>query len=148
MRWETVIFSQDPGWNVSTDIFSQCTYHAGSFAVSQPNGKLNLTSSAFRHSVGLIGKDEWYCLWGFKNKLQQILPPTLSISNVHTSNKYITTNTMSIYFYKVAHYDVTNICKMSAIYSLLGLYLNATLMLSVVEQILMNQDERIWTKMK
>ena len=54
--------------------------------------------------------------------MQQILPPTLSVSNVHTSNKYITTNTMSIYFYKVAHYDVTNICKMSAIYSLLGLY--------------------------
>ena len=86
----------------------------------------------------MIAKDERQDYWGFENELQQILPPTLSISNVHTSNKYITTNTMSIYFYKVAHYDLTNICKMSAIYSLLGLYLNATLMLSLLWQILMN----------
>ena len=31
-------------------------------------------------------------LKGFKNELQQILPPNLSISDVQTSNKYITTN--------------------------------------------------------
>ena len=42
-------------------------------------------------------------LKGFKNELQQILPPTLSISDVQTSNKYITTNRISIYIYKVAN---------------------------------------------
>ena len=30
--------------------------------------------------------------WGFKNELQQIRPPNLSISDVETSNEYITTN--------------------------------------------------------
>ena len=40
----------------------------------------------------------------FKGEVQKILPPTLSISDdVHTSNKYITTNRISIYIYKVAH---------------------------------------------
>ena len=37
------------------------------------------------------------------NYLQQILPPTLSISDVQTKNKYITTNRISKYIYKVAH---------------------------------------------
>ena len=31
----------------------------------------------------------------YKNELQQILPSTLSISDVQTSNKYITTNRIS-----------------------------------------------------
>ena len=39
----------------------------------------------------------------FKNDLQHILPSTLSISDVQTSNIYITTNRISIYIYKVAH---------------------------------------------
>ena len=54
-------------------------------------------------SPGMLGKDESYYLWGFKNELQQTLPPTLSISDVQTSNKYITTNRISKYIYKVAH---------------------------------------------
>ena len=32
-----------------------------------------------------------------KNELQQIFPPTLSISDLHTSNEYITTNEINIY---------------------------------------------------
>ena len=39
----------------------------------------------------------------YKNEFQQILPSTLSISDVQTSNRYITTNRKSIYIYKVAH---------------------------------------------
>ena len=50
-----------------------------------------------------IGKDEWQDKWGFKNELLQILPPTLSISDDHTSNEYITTIRIGIYIYKVAH---------------------------------------------
>ena len=42
---------------------------------------------------------------------EQILPPTLSISDVQTSNKYITTNRISIYIYKNAHS-----CDLSVIY--------------------------------
>ena len=48
----------------------------------------------------MIAKDERQDYWGFENELQQILPPTLSISDVQTSNKYITTNMISIYIYK------------------------------------------------
>ena len=50
-----------------------------------------------------FGKDEWYYQRGLKNYLQQILPPSLNVSDVHTSNEYITTNIISIYIYKVAH---------------------------------------------
>ena len=39
----------------------------------------------------------------YKNEFQQILPSTLSISDVQTSNRYITTNRISINIYKVAH---------------------------------------------
>ena len=39
----------------------------------------------------VIGNDEWHYHWGFENELQPILPSTLSISDVHTSNEYITT---------------------------------------------------------
>ena len=52
---------------------------------------------------GMLGKDESYYLWGFKNELQQIIPSTFSISDVHTSNEYITTNMISMYIYKVEH---------------------------------------------
>ena len=44
---------------------------------------------------GMLGKDESYYLLGFKNELQQIIPPTLSISGVQSSNKFITTNRIS-----------------------------------------------------
>ena len=40
---------------------------------------------------------EWYYWWGFKNELKQILPPTLSISDIQTSNKCITTKRISIW---------------------------------------------------
>ena len=47
---------------------------------------------------GMLGKDESYYLWGFKNELQQIIPPTLSIPDVHTSNEQHTkTNVRSMY---------------------------------------------------
>ena len=36
---------------------SQCTHHAGSFAVSQPIGKFVLTSSIFRHDVARLGQN-------------------------------------------------------------------------------------------
>ena len=36
---------------VLTNTFSQCTHQVGSFAVSQPIGKVFFTSSAFRHAV-------------------------------------------------------------------------------------------------
>ena len=52
---------------------------------------------------GLIGKYESNFKWGFKNELQQILLPTLSKSDVQTSNKYITTNRIIIYDYKDAN---------------------------------------------
>ena len=54
-------------------------------------------------SWSFIVKDEWDHKWGFKNKLQHWLPLTLSISDVPTSHKYITTNRISKYIYKVAH---------------------------------------------
>ena len=48
-------------------------------------------------SPGMFGKDESYYLWGFKNELQ-IIPPTLSIPDVHTSNEqHISTNVISMY---------------------------------------------------
>ena len=47
----------------------------------------------------MIGKDERYYQWRFKNELEQILSPTLSISDVQTSNRYITTNRINIYIY-------------------------------------------------
>ena len=58
-----------------------------------------------RQSVGrqLTGKNEQFYKWGFKNELQQILLPTLSKSDVQTSNKYITTNRIIIYDYKDAN---------------------------------------------
>ena len=35
--------------------------------------------------------------------MKQIPPPTLSISDIQISNKYIRTNRISIYIYKVPH---------------------------------------------
>ena len=35
----------------------------------------------------MINEGEWDYQWGFKNGLQQTLPPTLSLSDVQTSNK-------------------------------------------------------------
>ena len=49
----------------------------------------------------MLGKDESYYLWGFKNELQQILPLTLIEPDVQTTNKYITTNRISIPFIKL-----------------------------------------------
>ena len=50
---------------------------------------------------GLIRIDQ--CHYELKNKLQQILPPRLKISDIQTSNKYTTTYRISIYIFKVAH---------------------------------------------
>ena len=50
-------------------------------------------------SWGMIGKDERYYQWRFKNELEQILSPTLSISDVQTSNRYNTTIGISIYIH-------------------------------------------------
>ena len=47
----------------------------------------------------MIGKDEWY-QWGFENVLQQIIPPTLGISDVHTSNE-LNTSQQIMHIYKV-----------------------------------------------
>ena len=61
-------------------------------------------------SPGMLGKDESYYLWGFKNELQ-IIPPTLSIPDVHTSNEqHITTNVRSMYIKTVTSrcYDLLN----------------------------------------
>ena len=64
----------------------------------------------------MINEGEWDYQWGFKNGLQQTLPPTLSLSDVQTSNKQFTIN-ISIYnIYKLTLTDTTNICDMSAIY--------------------------------
>ena len=52
---------------------------------------------------GLIRIDECHYELGLKNKLQQILPSTSKICDVQTSNKYTTTNRISIYIFKVAH---------------------------------------------
>ena len=48
-------------------------------------------------------RDESYNKWGFNNGLQQIIPPTFSIFYFHFSNKYTTTNMISMYIYKVEH---------------------------------------------
>ena len=61
-------------------------------------------------SPGMLGKDESYYLWGFKNELQ-IIPPTLSIPDVHTSNEqHISTNVISMYIKAVTSrcYDLLN----------------------------------------
>ena len=51
----------------------------------------------------MISIDEYYSQWGLKKELQQIFPPTFSISDIQKSNKYITTGRISIHIYKVAH---------------------------------------------
>ena len=52
----------------------------------------------------MIGNDEWYYQWRLKNELEQILSPTLSISDIQTSNKYINAiNNTTNKIFKVAH---------------------------------------------
>ena len=85
---------------------------------------------------GTFVKDEWYYKWGFENELQQIYPPSLSISDVHASNEYISTNRISMYFYNIENKANKYLWHEG---HLLGLYLNATLMLRV------NSNEPKWT---
>ena len=58
---------------------------------------------------GSISKDEWHYQWRFKDELEQILPATLSISDVQTSNRYIITIRISINIYQVVHLMIKQI---------------------------------------